>query len=143
MKALNLVLKRAVGPLDFLDKRTGYMRRYSFCLGLLFIILFSSALAGFDLNGILDKTLSDIQNNAPLSIAILIVLILSLITQVVSVDQTNYASGCIAGLGLATLLTGFEGSIGLVLILYSIMIKKTVNSYKVEHAKSVQRRTLS
>ena len=105
------------------------MRIMSFILAFLYIVLFACAVTGIGLGGFLENTVMDIQSNIQLSIPILFFLLLSVVFDVFynKKPSDNFLAGTLAGLGIATFFTGFSGSIGFGIIIYSILIRDASN----------------
>ena len=99
------------------------MKIYTLILGFFILLVFTSGVAGFSLNGFLENNISDIQNNLPLSIAILIFVFASMIFVLFFKEPITYIAGIIAGLGIATYLTGFDYSLGSAVLIYSTLLK--------------------
>ena len=99
------------------------MKIYTLILGFFILLVFTSGVAGFSLNGFLENNISDIQNNLPLSIAILIFVFFSMIFVLFFKESITYIAGIIAGLGIATYLTGFDYSLGSAVLIYSTLLK--------------------
>ena len=111
--------------------------RFSLVLGLFIVIIFIAGITEIDLNGFLDKNISDIKNNFALSIAILVFVSYSIVSIIFFEDSLAYLSGIITGLGIATFLTGFEYSLGFVVLFYGTLLKsnsETHNKIKNENA---------
>ena len=112
------------------------MRIFSIFLGLTFIVLFFLGIIGVGLNGAFKAGLLDINNNIPLSVALLFFISLSVL-QMLFFKRTDmsYISGIIIGLGIATLLTNFTSAIGLSIIMYASGFKmQSHNKVKNENA---------
>ena len=99
------------------------MKIYTLILGLFILLVFISGVTGFSLNGFLEKNISDIQNNLPLSIAILVFVFISMIVMLFFKEPVTYIARIIAGFGIATYLTGFNYSLGAAVLLYSTLLK--------------------
>lgn len=101
------------------------MKTFNLIFGFLLVVIFTCGVTGSDLHGIFEKNLTDIKNNFALSIAILVFTSLSLICILFLKESLDYPAGILCGLGIATLLTGFQYSIGLSIIAYSALLRDT------------------
>ena len=112
--------------------------KFSLIFGFFILIIFLVGITGINLNGYLEKSLSDVKNNFALSIAIVVFVSYSILAIIFLKDSLIYLSGVITGLGIATFLTGFEYSLGFVVIFYGTRLRydnETHNKVKNEADK--------